>query len=392
MGCHWSPLPGLSRRTLSVSQRPVRVLGLETSCDDTAAAVVDGNGQVLGEALAGQQDAHEPNGGIVPTLALQKHTQNTPFVVKEALERSGLSIHDIDAIAVTRGPGIGSSLSVGLNAAKTLAAVCGLLISGGHTLLVIVHDVNEYTQLGTTTDDSVGDAFDKVARGLRLPWKPGRGGGAGAALEAVAVHGDPQQLPFQLTVPLSTNQQASSLNFSFSGLKTDVFRRINDEATRAASISDTVDPAKPPRSTTATTKVDPYTQRFSTTHPPLGAQFTANLAAAFQEAVLKHILRRLKLTMAHCNDQRVQPTALVVSGGVASNQYLRSNLTQWMADHHQLQVLCPPPRLCTDNGVMVAWAGIERMAKGYLDDYGIGIVPRWPLEALRHWPKVPGHD
>ncbi|KAJ1966610.1 Mitochondrial tRNAs modification protein, partial [Dimargaris xerosporica] len=143
----------------------------------------------------------------------------------------------------------------------------------GHTLLVIVHDVNAYTQLGPTTDDSVGDAFDKVARGLRLPWKPGRGAGA--------AHGDPQRLPFQLTAPTT-------------------------------------------------------------------------------------------------------------SGGVASNQCLRANLTQWMADRYQLQVLCPPPQLCTDNGVMVAWAGIERMAKGCLDGYGIGIVPRWPLEALRHWPQVPG--
>ncbi|KAJ1964160.1 Mitochondrial tRNAs modification protein [Dimargaris xerosporica] len=112
--------------------------------------------------------------------------------------------------------------------------------------------------------------------------------------------------------------------------------------------------------------------------------------AAFQEAVLKHLLRRLKLAMAHCTDHQVHPTTLVVSEDVASSQYLRANLTQWMADHYQLQVLCPPPQLCTDNGIMVAWAGIERMAKGCPDDYGVGIVPLWPLETLRHWPQVLG--
>ncbi|KAJ1976619.1 Mitochondrial tRNAs modification protein [Dimargaris xerosporica] len=192
-----------------------------------------------------------------------------------------------------------------------------LLISRGHTLLVIVHDVNEYGQLGSTTDDSVGDAFDTVAR--------------------------------------------------------------------TASPSSAIDAAKPLCSVTATIKVDPYTQRFPKSLPPLAALFTADLVAAFREAVLKHLLRHLQLAMAHCTDHQVGPTALVVNRGVASNWYLRANLTQWVTDRYQLQVLCPPPQLCTDSGVIVAGAGIERMAKGCLDDYGIQIVSRWPLEALRHW-------
>ncbi|KAJ1948506.1 Mitochondrial tRNAs modification protein, partial [Dispira parvispora] len=190
-----------------VRGRPLRALGIETSCDDTAAAVVDSEGRILSEAIRGQQQTHEPSGGIVPILALRKHIENTPFVVQEAMAKSGLLPHEIDVVAVTRGPGISSSLSVGFNAGKTLAAVLGkplvgvhhmeahtltarlcylgtipfpfltLLISGGHTLLLVAHAVNHYTQLGTTRDDSVGDAFDKVARALQLPWKTGRGGG-----------------------------------------------------------------------------------------------------------------------------------------------------------------------------------------------------------------------
>ncbi|KAJ1976348.1 Mitochondrial tRNAs modification protein [Dimargaris xerosporica] len=162
------------------------------------------------------------------------------------------------------------------------------------------------------------------------------------------------------------------------------------EVARTASPSSAIDTANLLRSTIATTKVDPYTHHFPTSLPPLAAQFTADLAAASQEAVLKHLLRRLQLAMAHCTDHQVHPKALVVSRGVASNQYLRANLAQWMADRYQLQMLCPPPQLCTDDGIIMARASIERMTKGCLDDYGIRVVLQWPLEALRHWPRVPG--
>ncbi|KAJ1980085.1 Mitochondrial tRNAs modification protein [Dimargaris xerosporica] len=180
------------------------------------------------------------------------------------------------------------------------------------------------------------------------------------------------------------NQQTSSQSFNFSWLKTDVFCWISEEVARTASPSSAIDAANLLHSTIATTKVDPYTQRFPTSLPPLAAQFTADLTAASQEAVLKHLLRRLQLAMAQCTDHQVHPKALIVSRGVASNQYLRANLAQWMANRYQLQVLCPPPQLCTNSEIMAVWAGIEWITKGCLDDYGIRIVLQWPLEDLRH--------
>ncbi|KAJ1969267.1 glutamated carboxypeptidase, partial [Dimargaris xerosporica] len=161
-------------------------------------------------------------------------------------------------------------------------------------------------------------------------------------------------LLFQLTILLPMNQQVSSLNFSFSEMKMDMFHQINDEVACTASPLSVIDATKPLHLTIATTKVDPYTQRLPTSLPPLNVQFMADLAAAFQEAVLKHLLRRLQLAMAHCTNHQARPMALVVSRGVASNQYLPANLKQWMANRYQLQVLCLPPQLCTDNGVMVA--------------------------------------
>ncbi|KAJ2393038.1 Mitochondrial tRNAs modification protein, partial [Coemansia sp. RSA 2603] len=206
----------LGRRLLSTTgERELRVLGIETSCDDTASAIVTSSGQILGETNMHQHTVHEQHGGIVPGLAANHHLMNIPLAVRSTLQQSGLHISDLDAIAVTRGPGLPASLSVGVAAGKTLAAAHGtpligvhhmeahalmarmssdvqfpflcLLISGGHTLTLLVHQVNEYTVLGTTLDDSVGEAFDKVARELRLPWVVRQdGGGAGPALERVA--------------------------------------------------------------------------------------------------------------------------------------------------------------------------------------------------------------
>ncbi|KAJ1908200.1 Mitochondrial tRNAs modification protein, partial [Tieghemiomyces parasiticus] len=332
----------MARHLLTTAGRELRILGIESSCDDTAAAVVDARGQILGEAIRGQQQVHEPSGGIVPIEAVRKHVENMPFVVKEALDRSGLGIADVDAVAVTRGPGISSCLSVGLNAAKTLAAVANkpligvhhmeahaltarlcfpdqihfpflsLLISGGHTLLLIVHDVNRYTQLGTTRDDSVGDAFDKVARALQLPWKSGRGGGAGAALEAAARHGDPAHLAYKLKVPMSINHQVSSLDFSFSGLKADVFRRVDQQLVsqygELTTNSDypATDGAQPPPVFRYSGKPQPTFDPYRTLSTPLAdtpteedipalatgqltPQFVFDMAAAFQTTAAQHL-------------------------------------------------------------------------------------------------------
>ncbi|RKP36863.1 glycoprotease family-domain-containing protein [Dimargaris cristalligena] len=381
---------------------PTVVLGIETSCDDTAAAIIDSHGRILSEVARGQAASHEPKGGIVPVLAVAKHVENMPYVVKEALDQSGLTMADIDAVAVTRGPGISACLSVGFNAAKTLAAVhnkpligahhmeahaltarlcfpdqiefpfLSLLISGGHTLLLAVHGVGQYTQLGTTRDDSIGDAFDKVARALQLPWKSGPGGGAGAALEQAAQRGELYESPvaiseesprsrpslkIPLRVPMSVNHQVASLDFSFSGLKADVFRRI--EAELASHYG----------------------------------QFVFDMAAAFQYTATRHLLQKVKLGLRYCQTElgMAQPRALVCSGGVASNTYIRGQLQDWAAAEKGgggIPLFCPPPRLCTDNGVMVAWAGYERLRANMVDSYDIGVMPKWPLEDLKNWPNI----
>ncbi|KAJ2896025.1 Mitochondrial tRNAs modification protein, partial [Coemansia aciculifera] len=227
----------------------LRVLGIETSCDDTAAAIVTGDGQVVSETNRHQHSVHAAYGGIVPGLAAAHHQAHLPLVLRETLQSAGLGIGDVDAVAVTRGPGMAASLGVGVAAAKALAAVHGLpligvhhmeahalmarmgrestvrfpflcvLVSGGHTMTLVAHDVNAYSTIGTTRDDSVGEAFDKVARDLALPWRDQQdGGGLGPALERAAALGDASRFP--LPVPMDKSASATSPDFSFSGLKT----------------------------------------------------------------------------------------------------------------------------------------------------------------------------
>ncbi|KAK9708351.1 Mitochondrial tRNAs modification protein [Basidiobolus ranarum] len=295
--------------------KPITILGIETSCDDTTAAVVNSDRKILSEAITLQHHLHESHGGIVPNLALKSHTMHLPSTVRKALDESGISAFELDAIAVTRGPGIPACLSVGLNAAKTLAAVLKkpligvhhmeghaltarlteewqpqfpflcLLISGGHTLILLAEDVNKYQMLGTTLDDSVGEAFDKVARSLKLPWIKGRGGGAGAALEKCALDGDATK--FILPIPLNVNEHRYKMNFSFSGLKAAVSRIVEEQV-------DTNNP-----------------------------QMVADMAASFQGVVLKHLENKLTLAFNHCIQRNIKVTSLVASGGVASNMAIR---------------------------------------------------------------------
>ncbi|KAJ2547782.1 Mitochondrial tRNAs modification protein, partial [Coemansia sp. RSA 1836] len=221
----------LARRLCGKAAGNLRVLGVETSCDDTAAAVVTGDGRVLGETNRHQHSVHAAYGGIVPGLAAAHHQAHLPLVLRETLQRAGLAIGDVDAVAVTRGPGMAASLGVGVAAAKALAAVHGLplvgvhhmeahalmarmgregvvrfpflcvLVSGGHTMTLVAHDVNAYSTIGSTRDDSAGEAFDKVARDLGLPWPDTQeGGGLGPALELIAARGDASRFP--LPVPM----------------------------------------------------------------------------------------------------------------------------------------------------------------------------------------------
>ncbi|KAJ2056345.1 Mitochondrial tRNAs modification protein [Coemansia sp. S146] len=369
----------IARRLSTKACRLVRVLGIETSCDDTAAAVVTGDGRVVSETNRHQHSVHAAYGGIVPGLAAAHHQAHLPLVLRETLQRASLSIGDIDAVAVTRGPGMAASLGVGVAAAKALAAVNGLpligvhhmeahalmarmgredvvqfpflcvLVSGGHTMTLVAHDVNSYTTIGSTRDDSVGEAFDKVARDLGLPWPDTQdGGGLGPALEQIALRGD--ALRFPLPVPMDKSTSAVSPDFSFSGLKTHV-RRM-----REAGAFD-----------------------------PLVAQDQADVAAAFQRAAVAHLRKKTALACRHARAMGVNITCVVASGGVASNAAVRQALAD-VAAKEGVPLECPPPRLCTDNGVMIAWAGVERLRRGLLDPYTFDFIQRWPLDTLKEMP------
>ncbi|KAI8360799.1 glycoprotease family-domain-containing protein [Blakeslea trispora] len=332
-----------AKRLFSTHTRPLRVLGIETSCDDTSAAIVTSDREILSEVVKGQQELHEPMGGIVPTLASKGHSRNLPSVICEALESAKLTIQDLDAIAVTRGPGLPPCLPVGLNAAKTLAAVSKkpligvhhmeahaltarlttenplnapfpafpfmtLLISGGHTLLLTANNIGDYNQLGTTLDNAVGEAIDKTARLLNLEWVKGRRGGPGAALEKAALLGDPDRFLSRLPKPM-LERNKSVIAFSFSGLKTAVARLIEVEKV--------VDLSK--------------------------VQDVNDMAAAFQLACIRHLEQKLTLALDQELIQFGKPlTALVVSGGVA-----------------------------------------KRFQAGLVDDYTITTLPKWPLESLK---------
>ncbi|CAG8784090.1 1040_t:CDS:2, partial [Dentiscutata erythropus] len=359
----------------NISNQSFNVLGVETSCDDTAVGIVNSDRKILGEAIHYQHEIHEPSGGIVPNLAMVNHQTYLPSVICEALNNAELDMaKDIDVVAVTRGPGLPACLGIGLSAAKTLAAVLRytllfslleahaltarlthsssdllpfpyltLLISGGHTLILVAHGIGHYTQLGTTIDDSIGDAFDKTARLLKIPWLKGRGGGPGAALEQYALKGDPKKY----TVPIPMRKDARrkrEMNYSFSGLKT--------------SIKDFVEKYK--------LNLDDEIVIY-------------DLAATFQHAATVHLIDKLELAFEWCRNKGIALTALVASGGVASNKSIRSTLERLANEQHNIPLICPPPHLCTDNGIMIAWTGVERFRAGLIDKYTIDHIPKWSI-------------
>ncbi|CAG8616615.1 13616_t:CDS:2 [Ambispora gerdemannii] len=294
------------------------VLGIETSCDDTAVGIIRSDRSILGEAIKLQQEIHEPKGGVVPTLAMVYHQTFLPQVVKNALDNARLDVvRDIDVIAVTRGPGLAPCLSVGLNAAKTLAIVLGkpligvhhmeahaltarltnpelkfpflvLLISGGHTLILLAHGINKYTQLATTLDDAIGEAFDKTARLLGLSWLKGRNGGPGAALEEFATAGDANR--YQVPIPMTKEKRTKeNPNMSFSGLKTSISILLEKENLDLKDL-----------------------------------QVKRDVAAAFQATAIRHLNDKLNLAFDWCKERDLALNGLVASGGVASNKAIRT--------------------------------------------------------------------
>jgi N6-L-threonylcarbamoyladenine synthase len=351
--------------------RDLTVLGIETSCDETACAVVRGRapgpGTILSNIVFSQLDAHRPYGGVVPEIAARAHVERLDGIVLEALDKAGTRLADLDAIAATAGPGLIGGVMVGLTTAKALALAAGkplvavnhleahaltarlshgcafpfllLLISGGHCQLLGVEGVGRYRRYGTTIDDAVGEAFDKTAKLLGLAY-PG-----GPSIEKAAKNGNGKRI----VLPRPMLGRAGA-DFSFSGLKTAVRQIVQDEKPQAADV-----------------------------------------AASFQEAVVDILKDRTAAAMAMF--ARDFPSTdffgsgpdgpgldFVLAGGVAANGAIRAALTS-LGDAHGLKTKIPPPGLCTDNAAMVAWAGVERGQLGLFDGLGISPKARWPLSA-----------
>ncbi|MCM8731494.1 tRNA (adenosine(37)-N6)-threonylcarbamoyltransferase complex transferase subunit TsaD [Hephaestia sp. GCM10023244] len=328
------------------------ILGLESSCDETAAALVRGDRTIVAHRLAGQESAHRPYGGVVPEIAARAHVEILAPLIEQALAEAQVSLDDVDAIAATAGPGLIGGVMVGLVTGKALAHAAGkpliavnhleghalsprladpglafpyllVLVSGGHCQLLFVEGVGRYRRLATTIDDAAGEAFDKTAKILGLGF-PG-----GPAVERAAVEGDATAVP--LPRPLKGSAEP---HFSFAGLKSAVVRA------HAA-----------------------------------GRWSAEDIAASFQAAVVDCLIDRTRRALGAIDGA----TALVVAGGVAANTAVRGALEALAADHG-LRFVAPPGWLCTDNAAMIAWAGAERFAAGLTDPLDTPARARWPLD------------
>jgi N6-L-threonylcarbamoyladenine synthase len=327
------------------------ILGLESSCDDSAVALVASDRTILAQAVVGQNEAHRPFGGVVPEIAARAHVEILPGLIRQTLQEANVSLGDVDAIAATAGPGLIGGVMVALLAGKGLALSSGkplvavnhleghalsprladpalefpyllLLVSGGHCQILEVHGVGRYRRVATTIDDAAGEAFDKAAKLLGLPY-PG-----GPAIEALAKQGDPAAVP--LPRPLVGSDEP---HFSFAGLKSAVQRAVASGDFRPEDV-----------------------------------------AASFQQAVADCLADRTARAL-----QRSDAPTLVVAGGVAANRAIRDRLGT-LAEGSGRGFSVPPAWLCTDNAAMIAWAGVERLAAGLTDGYDAPARARWPLD------------
>ena len=334
-----------------------RILSIETSCDETASAVLENGRILLGSVVASQMDIHSRYGGVFPEVASRQHVLSIVPVIEETLTKSHITLKDVDAIAVTRGPGLAGSLLVGVNAAKGLALGSGLplvgvnhleghlysawvynagevapiepqfpllvlLVSGGHSELNLMSDHLEYKHLGSTLDDAAGEAFDKVARLLGLGY-PG-----GPAIQKAAEEGDPARFNF----PRAWLEE--TWNFSFSGLKTAVLREVKGYQAKGRSLP------------------------------------VSDMAASFQAAIVDVLFKK---TMEAAHEFGVKE--ILVAGGVSANRVLR----QTFQNQKEFKVHIPPLSLCTDNAAMIAAAGYYRYALGHRSQMDMDIQPTWPL-------------
>lgn len=328
------------------------VLGIESSCDETAAALVTTDRRIVAQVIASQIEAHAPYGGVVPEIAARAHAEILTPIIAQVMAEGGVKLAELDAIAATAGPGLIGGVMVGLVSAKALAMASGvpliainhleghalsprladpalefpyalLLVSGGHCQILRVEGVGQYRRLATTIDDALGEAFDKTAKLLGLGY-PG-----GPAVELLALEGDPKAVP--LPRPLVGSGEP---HFSFAGLKSAVMRAKDS-----------------------------------------GKHTDADIAASFQQAAIDCVLDRLRVSL----DAGEKMPALVVAGGVAANAAIRGALEGFAAER-DMKFVAPPMALCTDNAAMIAWAGAERLASGQSDALDFAARPRWPLD------------
>lgn len=343
------------------------ILGLESSCDDTAAAVVRQTGsdpaQIMSSVVMGQAELHAAYGGVVPEIAARAHAEKLDIAVRQALDQAGLDLTDMDAVAVTAGPGLIGGVLAGVMCAKGLATGAGLplvgvnhlaghaltprltdqvafpylmlLVSGGHCQFLLVRGTDDFTRLGGTIDDAPGEAFDKTARLLGLP-QPG-----GPSVEAEARHGDPARFSFPR--PLLDRE---GCDMSFSGLKTALLRLRDKVIAEKGGMT--------PRD-------------------------RADLSAGFQMAVADVLAEKTRRALAIYLSEKVSVPVLAVAGGVAANRLIRAKL-ETVAAENGVSFVAPPLSLCTDNAAMIAYAGLERFRAGGMDDMTLAARPRWPLD------------
>ena len=351
----------------------ITFLGIETSCDETAAAVIreneNGTADVLSNVVSSQINEHKEFGGVVPELAARAHLENIDYIINKSLKDSDITLNEIDGIAATAGPGLIVCLTVGLNIGKSIAAFANkpfvgvnhleghalspglenkiefpyllLLISGGHTQYLIVKDVNNYEQLGTTIDDALGEAFDKTAKMLKLGY-PG-----GPNVEKFSKLGDKNY--FKLPEPIINK---AGCNLSFAGLKTAVLReskKINEED-----------------------------------------QLRYNLAASFQNTINKILYKKTEIAIKDFKEKtQTKKVRLVVAGGVAANISIRENLSS-LGKKLNFETIYPNLKFCGDNAAMIAWAGIKRFKKKLTNTLNISARSRWPLDENAPYMKGPG--
>lgn len=343
------------------------VLGIESSCDETAAALVTSERVILAQRIASQDEVHRPYGGVVPEIAARAHAERLAPMIAATLADAGMTLDQVDAIAATAGPGLIGGVMVGLVTAKALAMASDkpliainhleghalsprladenleypyllLLVSGGHCQILLVEGVGKFRRLATTIDDALGEAFDKSAKVLGLGY-PG-----GPALERLALQGDPKKIP--LPRPLVGSAEP---HFSFAGLKSAVLRAKQSMP-------------MPVQGCVAGSVIEP-------------AYSDADIAASFQQSAIACLLDRMKRALSGVGPVN----ALVVAGGVAANTAIRNALEGLAADH-DLPFIAPPLALCTDNAAMIAWAGLERLKQGQSDPLDVAARPRWPLD------------